>query len=80
MKEHDHLDAWLQLAEQAIASSQSSAHITYSAAKDELRKFEVRSLSVKRDMSMVDLHVSLERNRKCEAGGINSSIWSNHKV
>ncbi|GLD65695.1 nesprin-2-like protein [Lates japonicus] len=39
MKEHAHLDAWLQLAEQAV-SSPNPAHVTYTAAKDELRKFE----------------------------------------
>ncbi|XP_047451062.1 uncharacterized protein si:ch211-137a8.2 [Mugil cephalus] len=39
MKEHAHLDAWLRLAEQAV-DSQSSAHITYTEAKEELRKFE----------------------------------------
>ncbi|XP_028275055.1 uncharacterized protein LOC114444583 isoform X2 [Parambassis ranga] len=39
MKEHAHLDAWLRLAEQAIASL-NSIHVTYAAAKDDLRRFE----------------------------------------
>lgn len=39
MKEHAHLDTWLRLAEQAV-SSPNSAHITYVAAKEGLRKFE----------------------------------------
>ncbi|XP_069029160.1 uncharacterized protein [Embiotoca jacksoni] len=39
MKEHSRLDAWLRLAEQAV-NSQSSAHETYTAAKEELRKFQ----------------------------------------
>uniref|UniRef100_A0A4W6FGQ3 Uncharacterized protein n=1 Tax=Lates calcarifer TaxID=8187 RepID=A0A4W6FGQ3_LATCA len=39
MKEHAHLDAWLRLAEQAV-SSPNPAHVTYTAAKEELRKFE----------------------------------------
>lgn len=42
MKEHAHLDAWLRLAEQAVASL-NSTYITFIAAKEELRKFEVRS-------------------------------------
>lgn len=41
MKEHALLDAWLRLADQAITSP-NSTHITYVAAKEELRKFEVR--------------------------------------
>ncbi|XP_071369392.1 nesprin-2, partial [Centroberyx affinis] len=40
MKEHAHLDAWLRLAEQAVSSPNNSAHVTYAAAKEELRKFE----------------------------------------
>jgi len=40
MKEHDHLDAWLQLAEQAIGCP-NSAHVNYSTAKEELQRFEV---------------------------------------
>uniref|UniRef100_A0A3Q1FNX7 Uncharacterized protein n=1 Tax=Acanthochromis polyacanthus TaxID=80966 RepID=A0A3Q1FNX7_9TELE len=39
MKEHAHLDAWLRLAEQAVASP-SPAHFTYTTAKEELRRFE----------------------------------------
>lgn len=39
MKEHAHLDAWLRLAEQAVASP-SPAHFTYSTANEELRRFE----------------------------------------
>uniref|UniRef100_A0A096MAX4 Nesprin-2-like n=1 Tax=Poecilia formosa TaxID=48698 RepID=A0A096MAX4_POEFO len=39
MQEHTHLDAWLRLAEQAI-NSLSPAHLTYSASKEELRKFQ----------------------------------------
>ncbi|XP_029373431.1 nesprin-2 isoform X2 [Echeneis naucrates] len=39
MEEHAHLEIWLQSAEQAV-SSQSSIHVTYAAAKEELRKFE----------------------------------------
>lgn len=42
MKEHAHLDSWLRLAEQAVSSS-NPALVTYVTAKDELRKFEVRS-------------------------------------
>lgn len=41
MKEHAHLDTWLRLAEQAVSSS-NPAHVTYVAAKEEQRKFEVR--------------------------------------
>ncbi|XP_039987278.1 uncharacterized protein si:ch211-137a8.2 [Xiphias gladius] len=40
MKEHAHLDTWLRSAEQAV-SSPDSAHLTYTAAKEELRKFEL---------------------------------------
>lgn len=40
MKEHAHLDAWLQLAEQAV-SCPDLGHATYVVAKEELRRFEV---------------------------------------
>lgn len=40
MKEHAHLDAWLRLAEQAV-SSLDTAPVSYSTAKEELKKFEV---------------------------------------
>lgn len=40
MQEHSHLDAWLRLAEQAINTLQP-AHLTYSASKEELRRFQV---------------------------------------
>ncbi|KAF0030923.1 hypothetical protein F2P81_017654 [Scophthalmus maximus] len=40
MKEHAHLDAWLRLAEQAV-SNPNPAHVTYTAAKEELSTFEV---------------------------------------
>ncbi|XP_047191456.1 nesprin-2 isoform X2 [Scophthalmus maximus] len=39
MKEHAHLDAWLRLAEQAV-SNPNPAHVTYTAAKEELSTFE----------------------------------------
>ncbi|XP_070399774.1 nesprin-2 isoform X2 [Nothobranchius furzeri] len=39
MKEHAHLDTWLRFAEQAVTSL-SPAYITYSVAKEELKKFE----------------------------------------
>uniref|UniRef100_A0A3Q4GFY9 Uncharacterized protein n=1 Tax=Neolamprologus brichardi TaxID=32507 RepID=A0A3Q4GFY9_NEOBR len=39
MKEYDHLDAWLRLAEEAV-SSPNSVHITYQTAKEEMKKFE----------------------------------------
>ncbi|XP_034024677.1 nesprin-2 [Thalassophryne amazonica] len=39
MNDHDHLDAWLHLAEQAV-SSPKHAHSTYMVAKEELRKLE----------------------------------------
>ncbi|XP_032401928.1 uncharacterized protein LOC116708202 isoform X2 [Xiphophorus hellerii] len=39
MQEHSHLDAWLRLAEQAI-NTLSPAHLTYSASKEELRRFQ----------------------------------------
>lgn len=48
MKEHAHLDAWLRLAEQAVTSPYS-AHLTYAVAKEELRKFEVRSDATNED-------------------------------
>ncbi|XP_053279034.1 nesprin-2 [Pleuronectes platessa] len=41
MKEHAHLDAWLRLAEQAV-SSPNAPPVTYSAAKKDLRTFEVK--------------------------------------
>lgn len=40
MKEYDHLDAWLRLAEEAV-SSPNSVHVTYQTAKEEMKKFEV---------------------------------------
>lgn len=43
MQEHSHLDAWLRLAEQAI-NTLSPAHLTYSASKEELRRFQVLQL------------------------------------
>ncbi|XP_039895683.1 uncharacterized protein LOC120738478 isoform X1 [Simochromis diagramma] len=39
MKEYDHLDAWLRLAEEAV-SSPNSVHIAYQTAKEEMKKFE----------------------------------------
>ena len=42
MKEHTHLDTWLRLAEQAVRSS-NPTHVNYVTAKEELRKFEVRT-------------------------------------
>lgn len=42
MTEHDHLDAWLRLAEQAVASHDWT-RVTYAAAKDDVRRFEVRN-------------------------------------
>uniref|UniRef100_A0A3P9NIE3 Uncharacterized LOC103460035 n=1 Tax=Poecilia reticulata TaxID=8081 RepID=A0A3P9NIE3_POERE len=39
MQEHAHLDAWLRLAEQAV-NTLSPAHLTYSASKEELRRFQ----------------------------------------
>ncbi|KAK2846539.1 hypothetical protein Q5P01_009538 [Channa striata] len=39
MKEHAHLDAWLQLAEQAVTSFNATC-VTHITAKEELQKFE----------------------------------------
>ncbi|XP_005474935.1 uncharacterized protein si:ch211-137a8.2 isoform X1 [Oreochromis niloticus] len=39
MKEYEHLDAWLRLAEEAV-SSPNSVHVTYQTAKEEMKKFE----------------------------------------
>lgn len=44
MKEHAHLDTWLELAEQAV-SCPKLASLTYVTAKEELRKFEVSLVS-----------------------------------
>lgn len=40
MRERAHLEAWLRSAERAVACA-SSAHITYAAAKEQLRTIEV---------------------------------------
>ncbi|XP_075328890.1 uncharacterized protein LOC142387977 [Odontesthes bonariensis] len=60
MKEHDHLDAWLRLAEQAVGSP-NSAHVDYSAAKEELRRFE----RLRRDAGshLVQLDSLTQKNR-----------------
>uniref|UniRef100_UPI003AB043B3 nesprin-2 n=1 Tax=Centroberyx gerrardi TaxID=166262 RepID=UPI003AB043B3 len=60
MKEHAHLDAWLRLAEQAV-SSPNSAHVTYAAAKEELRKFE--RLRGEAGSRLVQLDSLTQRNR-----------------
>lgn len=46
MKEHSHLDAWLQFAEQAVSCPDLS-NFTYITAKEELRKFEVSLVSAR---------------------------------
>lgn len=46
MREHAHLEAWLHPTEQALTCA-SPAHITYSGAKEQLRRLEVsRNTSV----------------------------------
>uniref|UniRef100_A0A3Q1C7D5 Uncharacterized protein n=1 Tax=Amphiprion ocellaris TaxID=80972 RepID=A0A3Q1C7D5_AMPOC len=60
MKEHAHLDAWLRLAEQAVASP-SPAHFTYSTAKEELRRFE--RLQREAGSQLVQLDSLTRRNR-----------------
>ncbi|XP_056138897.1 nesprin-2 [Lampris incognitus] len=60
MKEHAHLDAWLQLAEQT-ASSPDSAQIAYVTAKEELRKFE--NLRCEASSRLVQLDSLTQRNR-----------------
>ncbi|XP_072249016.1 nesprin-2 [Leuresthes tenuis] len=60
MKEHDHLDAWLLLAEQAIGSP-NSAHVSYSAAKEELQRFE--RLRCEAGSHLIALDSLTQRNR-----------------
>ncbi|XP_034534856.1 nesprin-2 isoform X2 [Notolabrus celidotus] len=60
MKEHAHLDIWLRLAEQAV-NSPYPAHITYIAAKEELRKFE--RLQCEAGSQLVRLDDLTRRNR-----------------
>ncbi|XP_068173855.1 nesprin-2 [Antennarius striatus] len=60
MKEHAHLDTWLGLVEQAVASP-DLAHVTYQTAKDELRKFE--RLRAEAGSRLVQLDGLTRRNR-----------------
>uniref|UniRef100_A0A3B5AAL8 Uncharacterized protein n=1 Tax=Stegastes partitus TaxID=144197 RepID=A0A3B5AAL8_9TELE len=60
MKELGHLEAWLLLAERAITSP-NSAHFTYSAAKEQLRKFE--RLRRESGSRLVQLDSLTRRNR-----------------
>ncbi|XP_017286531.1 uncharacterized protein si:ch211-137a8.2 [Kryptolebias marmoratus] len=60
MKEHAHLDAWLRLAEQAV-SSLNPAHVSYSAAKEELKKFE--RLRCEAGSQLIQLDSLTRRNR-----------------
>lgn len=80
MKEHAHLDTWLQLAEQAVAFP-NPAQVTYATAKEELRKFEVslvflsaiRLLNLfcpvrrKIKVSMTRRSEKTERKERCQA-------------
>nr|XP_020461252.1 uncharacterized protein LOC109963238 [Monopterus albus] len=60
MKEHAHLDAWLQLAEQDLASPDATC-VTYLAAKEELRKFEMLRCEV--GSRLVQLDNLIQKNR-----------------
>lgn len=60
MEEHAHLDAWLRLAEQVLASP-SPAHFTYSTAKEDLRRFE--RLRHEAGSRLVQLDSLTRRNR-----------------
>ncbi|XP_042342081.1 nesprin-2 [Plectropomus leopardus] len=60
MKEHAHLDTWLQLAEQAVSSS-NSAHVTFVTAKEELTKFE--RLRCEARSRLVQLDSLTQKNR-----------------
>ncbi|XP_041849739.1 nesprin-1 isoform X2 [Melanotaenia boesemani] len=60
MKEHDQLEAWLQLAEQAMTPL-NFTHVTYSAAKEELRKFE--RLQCEAGRRLVQLDSLTRKNR-----------------
>ncbi|KAM4589103.1 uncharacterized protein V3H82_003270 isoform 2-T2 [Fundulus diaphanus] len=60
MKEHGRLDAWLQLAEQAV-SSLNLAHVTYGASKEELGKFE--RLRCEAGSQLIQLDSLTQRNR-----------------
>ncbi|XP_037533895.1 nesprin-2 [Nematolebias whitei] len=60
MKEHAHLDAWLRLAEQAVTSL-DSAHISYSTAKEELKKVE--RLRCEAGSQLIQLDSLTRRNR-----------------
>uniref|UniRef100_A0A3P8WEA2 Uncharacterized protein n=1 Tax=Cynoglossus semilaevis TaxID=244447 RepID=A0A3P8WEA2_CYNSE len=59
MKEHQQLDAWLRLAEQAVTSP--NFHVTYSAAKEELRMLE--RLQYEAGPRLVQLDSLTHRNR-----------------
>ncbi|PWA28959.1 hypothetical protein CCH79_00020937 [Gambusia affinis] len=60
MQEHSHLDAWLRLAEQAI-NTLSPAHLTYSASKEELRRFQ--RLQSEAGSQLIRLEGLTRRNR-----------------
>ncbi|KAM9317701.1 uncharacterized protein KZ484_022109 [Pholidichthys leucotaenia] len=60
MKDHAHLDSWLQLAEQAITSP-SLVQVTYVRAKEELQRFE--RLRREAGSRLVQLDSLTRRNR-----------------
>ncbi|XP_061637852.1 uncharacterized protein si:ch211-137a8.2 isoform X3 [Phyllopteryx taeniolatus] len=60
MKEHAHLDAWLRLAEHAVASHNWS-RVTYAGAKDAVRRFE--RLRCEAASHLVHLDTLAQRNR-----------------
>ncbi|KAK5868997.1 hypothetical protein PBY51_009963 [Eleginops maclovinus] len=60
MKEHDQLDSWLRLAEQAVSSSYPD-HVTYVTAKEKLRK--IKRLRREAGSRLVQLDSLTRRNR-----------------
>ncbi|XP_038130814.1 uncharacterized protein si:ch211-137a8.2 isoform X1 [Cyprinodon tularosa] len=60
MIEHTHLDAWLQLAEQAVTTL-NLEQVTYSACKEELRRFE--RLRCEAGCQFIQLDSLTRRNR-----------------
>ncbi|XP_051934122.1 nesprin-2 isoform X2 [Hippocampus zosterae] len=64
MTEHAHLDAWLRLAEQAVAS-RDWTRVTYAAAKDDVRRFE--RLRCEAGSFLVHLDALTQRKRSLSA-------------
>ncbi|XP_019723639.1 nesprin-2 isoform X2 [Hippocampus comes] len=64
MTEHAHLDAWLRLAEQAVASHDWT-RVTYAAAKDDVGRFE--RLRCEAGSLLVHLDALTQRNRTLTA-------------